>query len=311
MSLGLGTQGVRDRRSRRGGATTSRGPGAAGGGRSGGGADPRSVRTATSSSASSCRSPAAMSASCAAARSCVLSQPFAHAATSVSGASASDFRRLEHVLGERGLLEGEVVAQRGPGHRRPAAVPGQREHHLPQRHQAQPLGQALHHPTGQRDRRTGPLGDDGEVQRGGHQRRGGDLGGQLRRHAGLPAAAPPARRTPRPRCPAASRAGPARTAATGATNRSRHRRPASRAGSAVSSGWRSSQRVAALGQPGRLGAQLHLGRRRPPGCPAAGRRPTSGRRRRPRGRPRAPGPPGPAARRSPGPAGTARSPRRR
>ena len=94
-------------------------------------------------------------------------------------------RSAEHVRGQRGLLGGQVVAQRGAGHRRPAAVPRQRDHQFAQRHQPQPLGQALHHLPGQRDRRPGPLGDHREVECGREQRRGGDLGGQRGGHTGV------------------------------------------------------------------------------------------------------------------------------
>ena len=175
---------------------------------------------------------------------------------------------------------------------------GRRDDQLAQRHQPQPLGQALHDLPGQRHRRTGPLGDDRQVQRGRQQRRRGDLGGQPGRHARPPAAARPARRRPRPRRPAASDGRPARTAATGAANRSRT--------SAIDGAWLGRRARAGAGATGRSARPAGSPRcaARPgspprPRCPAAGRRPTAGRRRTRRGPRRARARPGPAGRRSP------------
>jgi hypothetical protein len=95
----------------------------------------------------------AMSASCAAARA-GWRPTSTQAATSCRGGVGVGRTAAEHVGGQRGLLGGQVVAQRGPGHRRPAAVAGQRDDELAQRHQAQPLGQALHAPA--RPARSGP-----------------------------------------------------------------------------------------------------------------------------------------------------------
>ena len=166
----------------------------------------------------------------------------------------------QHVLGERRLLHRQVVAQRGARHRRPAAVTGERDDQLAQRHQAEPLGHAQHDLPGQLHGRPGPLAHDRQVEGGGQQRRGGDVGGQPGRH---PRLLQPRRALGIGRGLAAQQ--PARQA--GPHGRHGCREPVPHLGDrrrGLLGELRLAQDPAggALGQAGRLGAQLHLGGRR-------------------------------------------------